>query len=361
MRLKTAALVAALICLTPSIAPATPFDLQFVISDPGSFTANQLAILNDSLAHVENMWETVLMGYNPGVSIPAVTMYVQATYSGLASANFSGTSFQGGFTYSTSGFININVNEIENFANWQGVPGPPTYKPPTNLNYIDELLAHETGHALGIGTLWTANGLYVFGSYQYTGVNAVNAYKAEFDPAATFMPVEDAGNIGTPNAHWDQRMRSSLQEGNPADPWSLDPRVGVVDQYGRDRGLEMMTGAIDPDYLEPFISRTTVQSMRDLGYTVAEFEDFNGDGSVTLADLTILQTNFNSTGLQIDSMAFGDADRDRDVDGFDLLLWQRAFVADGGAWPVPEPGAAVLAAIGILVSRRHSFRKPISG
>ena len=41
-------------------------------------------------------------------------------------------------------------------------------------------------------------------------------------------------------------------------------------------------------------------------------------------------------------MAFGDANRDRRVDGADFLLWQRAFVAGGGALSVPEPGAALL-------------------
>ncbi len=29
-----------------------------------------------------------------------------------------------------------------------------------------------------------------------------------------------------------------------------------------------MTGALDPDYGEPFLSRTTVQSLRDIGFAV---------------------------------------------------------------------------------------------
>jgi len=63
-------------------------------------------------------------------------------------------------------------------------------------------------------------------------------------------------------------MRSSPQEGNPSDPWSLSPLTGITDSQGRDLGLELMTGAIDPDYGEPFLSNMTVQSLRDLGYTV---------------------------------------------------------------------------------------------
>jgi MYXO-CTERM domain-containing protein len=49
------------------------------------------------------------------------------------------------------------------------------------------------------------------------------------------------------------------------------------------------------------------------------------------------------TGLQIDSMRFGDANRDRKVDMADLLLWQQAA-------GVPEPGSGMLAILGAVVS-----------
>jgi hypothetical protein len=319
--------------------PAIAFNLQLSINNgAGLFNATELAILNEALPRVERMWETVLTGYQPGISIASVPISINPVTSGLAAANFSGTVFQGGFRVTTSGFINININEIENFANWQG-PGA------NGLNFIDELLAHEAGHVLGIGTLWDDNGHYVSNSFQYTGQYGLAAYQAEFDPAATFVPVEDAGNPGTPNAHWDQLMRSSPQEGNPSDPWSLDPRVGVTDAYGRDRGLELMTGAIDPDFGQPFVSRFGVESMRDLGYTVAQFEDFNGDGAVDLLDRAILLSNAGASGLQVDSLAFGDANRDRVVDVTDLNLWR---VASG----IPEPSGMVLAAVGLLSALR---------
>lgn len=339
----------AIIVLTATLAigeraTAVAFDVDLsIVNSANQFDANEMNILTDAKTRVERMWETVLIGYQPGINISSVPITINATSSGLAAANFSGTTVQGGFTLATSGYLQINVNEIENFANWQG-PGA------NGRNYIDELIAHEVGHALGIGTLWSTNGVYSFGSYQYTGAHGVAAYQADFNQAVAYVPVENAGNPGTAEAHWDQRMRSSSQEGTPppADPYLLDPRVGVTDRYGRDRGLELMTGAIDADYGEPFISRFTVQSMRDLGYTVAEFEDFNGDGTVNIADLNILKANYGATGLEIDSMAFGDANRDRVVDGADFLQWQRAFAAGGGSLSVPEPGAASLLALGAL-------------
>ena len=245
------------------------FDVQFSIVDSGGqFTTNERDILDAALARAERMWETVITGYQPTIIIGSIPISIYPTTTGLAAATYSTPTYQGGFTLATQGFININVNEIENFANWQGVGA-------NGRNYIDELLAHEVGHVLGVGTLWVGNGVYETNTFHYTGVYGLAAYQAEFNQTVAFVPVENAGNPGTPNAHWDQLMRSSPQEGNPSDPWSLDPRVGVVDQYGRDRGLELMSGAIDPDYGEPFLSRFTVESMRDLGYTVAAFEDFN--------------------------------------------------------------------------------------
>ena len=338
-------LLAGAVLLATGVPRCAALDLQFTIANTvGEFNATELAILNEALPRVERMWETVITGYQPGINIPAVPIVIVATNSGLAAANFDGTTLQGGFRLATGGFININVNEIENFQNWQG-PGA------NGLNFIDELLAHETGHVLGVGTLWDDNGLYINNTFRYTGQHGLAAYKAEFNPAATWVPVENAGNPGTPNAHWDQRMRSSPQEGTPppADPFLLDPRVGVTDQYGRDRGLELMTGAIDPDYLEPFVSRFGVESMRDLGYTVAKFEDFNSDGTVDLLDRAILLANMGATGLQVDSMAFGDANTDRRIDMIDLNLWRAAF-------GVPEPGTLALALFAFVGAARHRSR-----
>jgi hypothetical protein len=111
----------------------------------------------------------------------------------------------------------------------------------------------------------------------------------------------------------------------------------------------LMTGAIDPDYGEPFLSRFTVESMRDLGYTVAKFEDFNGDGVVDLADRAILMANMGLTGMEVDSVAFGDANRDRVIDAADLALWQTAA-------GVPEPSTWVLAlgAAAVIRLRRRA-------
>jgi hypothetical protein len=110
-----------------------------------------------------------------------------------------------------------------------------------------------------------------------------------------------------------------------------------------------MTGAIDPDFLEPFVSRFTVQSLTDMGYAVTEFEDFNGDGQINVADRDILLAHMGATDLQIDSMAFGDANRDRKVDAADLALWRQAA-------GVPEPAGLALVAVSLLGALRRERR-----
>jgi hypothetical protein len=228
------------------------------VSNPSAFTPTQLQIVETALAQAEAMWESVIVGYQPGIGISSLPITVVGQTTGFASAQVLGTTTQGGFRLTTTGRINVNTTILEEFSNFRG----------NGTNVIDELMAHEIGHLLGIGTHWVANGVYTFGSGRYTGAHGLKAYREEFDSSAQWVPVELAGNPGTPNAHWDQLMRSSSQEGNPDDPFSLDPRLGIVDGHGRDLALELMTGAIDPDYGEPFLSRTTVQSLRDLGFVV---------------------------------------------------------------------------------------------
>jgi len=247
---------------------STNFDLRLTLSNSATFTPSQLAIVEEAIDSVENLWESVITGYQPGINVSRIDVTVTSG-SIFADARTTRSVLQGGFRINTAGIARLSPGVVDIFGSWDGSgPNPPNTEF-LGVNYIDELLAHEVGHVLGLNqSTWIANGLYQSGSGEYTGAFGVAAYREEFDPTATFIPVEQAGGFGTQNNHWDQLMRSSSQEGNPSDPWSLSPLTGITDSQGRDLGLELMTGAIDPDYGEPFLSNMTVQSLRDLGYTV---------------------------------------------------------------------------------------------
>jgi autotransporter-associated beta strand protein len=83
--------------------------------------------------------------------------------------------------------------------------------------------------------------------------------------------------------------------------------------------------------------------------------DFNGDGFVDGADLTVWSGNFGATGV---GTAEGDADGDGLVDGADFLIWQQNFTSPVGAAAVPEPAtlALVSVALATLVGVRRRSR-----
>lgn len=103
----------------------------------------------------------------------------------------------------------------------------------------DNLATHELGHCLGIGSFWSQLGLASGGSY--TGVHGCTAWQeiTGCGPGSC-PPVETDGGAATAGGHWDEAV---FEE-------------------------ELMTGyADDGDSVYP-VSKVTVGSLQDLGYTV---------------------------------------------------------------------------------------------
>jgi hypothetical protein len=191
----------------------------------------------------KSFWETVITGYGNGISLSGFT--ISATGSAidgvggiLGQAGPTSGVMQAGYALTTAGVMEFDTADIDALI--------------TKGSFTD-VIKHEMAHVIGFGTWWTNNNVYIDGTGRYTGANALAQYRTEFNqPGATFVPVELGGGAGTADAHW-----------NEADGGSAD--TGIADAQGRDTRYELMTGWLNsPSY----ISRTTMASFQDIGYTV---------------------------------------------------------------------------------------------
>jgi hypothetical protein len=104
------------------------------------------------------------------------------------------------------------------------------------------VILHEMGHVLGVGTIWEIKGLLTGAGTAdplFIGTQATAAYNQIFGLTATGVPVENSGGGGTRDSHWRETIFQT----------------------------ELMTGYLGPGVVNP-LSRITVGSLGDLGYTV---------------------------------------------------------------------------------------------
>jgi len=193
----------------------------------------------------EQLWEGVIMGYQPNIPLTGIAIDAQGLDLGengiLGWAAPEGIVTHGGFKLATSGYILLNTWYIDTMES----------------NTLKDVIAHEMAHVLGFGTLWNdpsdpVNNVYAEGSGEYTGAFGLASYQTEFNqPGATFVPVELGGGSGTANSHWNEGDGGGL--------------TGITDSQGRDLRNELMTGWLnDPT----FLSQTTIYSFQDIGYEV---------------------------------------------------------------------------------------------
>ncbi len=137
---------------------------------------------------------------------------------------------------------------------------------------LEDVILHEMGHVLGIGTLWGLND-FVIGAGtndpQYVGSQATAEYNDLFGLNGSSIPVANTGGSGTRDAHW---------------------RESVFDN-------ELMTGYIDAG--DNPISRVTVASLADLGYEVnlAAADSYSAPAQSLGGQLTASVAGETLTGL----------------------------------------------------------------
>ena len=218
-------------------ASAAPFTIS--VNFTGGLTSSQQSIFSTAA----NIWMGLLPSYQPGISIAALNINASGVaFDGvggiLGGAGPDTLTTQGGYTLATTGTMQFDSADLANME--------------SNGTLLPVIL-HEMAHVMGFGTLWTANGVYINNTGQYTGPAALSTYKVEFSqPSATFIPVELGGSPGTANGHWNE-----FDGGG-----SL---TGIISPLG-DMQFEIMTGWINTPY---FISQTTVASFVDIGFQSA--------------------------------------------------------------------------------------------
>lgn len=106
---------------------------------------------------------------------------------------------------------------------------------------LNDVITHEMGHVLGIGTIWMKKGLLAGPTTQnptFTGTNAKKEFGTLMGTGPKPVPVENTGGPGTRNSHWRDSVFAN----------------------------ELMTGFVGAAG-NP-LSRLTVASLQDLGYQV---------------------------------------------------------------------------------------------
>ncbi len=122
---------------------------------------------------------------------------------------------------------------------------------------LKDVITHEMGHVLGIGTIWSFKNLLKKGGTSnptFTGKAAMKAFGALRGSGPKEVPVENTGGPGTADSHWRETVFRN----------------------------ELMTGFIGSTG-NP-LSRMTVASLQDLGYVV----DLNAAEAYSLPNLQSL-------------------------------------------------------------------------
>lgn len=120
-----------------------------------------------------------------------------------------------------------------------------------------DVIVHEMGHVLGVGTIWGMKGLLKKAGTvnpTFTGKNARREYGVLRGSGPKDVPVENTGGQGTADSHWRESVfRNELMTG-------------------------FVGGADNP------VSRMTIASLQDLGYAV----DMNAAEPYSLPNLLML-------------------------------------------------------------------------
>jgi hypothetical protein len=213
------------------------FSIVLTINDPGGHAS---PAITQAFANAELFWESKIDGYRHAEVGVISNLFITANFIAidgaggtLGEAAVTSALFRSNFVTPTRGFINFDVADLQDSV---------------KNDFFETIVLHEMAHAIGFSSvLWDLNGA-VSGNADttYTGVRGLDQYSVEFDPTATFVPLEENGGAGTAYTHWDEELflNHLAVNGNSANP-------------------ELMTGFLDGS--DVTISQTTLASFEYIG------------------------------------------------------------------------------------------------
>lgn len=220
------------------IVPDSEFhiDVEFL----GGLTTTQRAVFHDAAAR----WEEIIVGDLPpdivnGVEIDDVVI-------GAQGKEIDGAGGPDGNVLGQAGPIHLRDGSLLPSTGKMAFDSHDLAEMEADGSLMD-VIVHEMGHVLGIGTLWSLHNLLQdpvdgFGEDNpvFVGPRAIAEYALIRGGSASMpVPVADRGGAGTRNGHWRERTFDN----------------------------ELMTGWINQGTVNP-ISRMSVASLEDLGYQV---------------------------------------------------------------------------------------------
>lgn len=215
------------------VQPAKPrvdSNFQIAVRFLGGLSASQRSVFEFAAAR----WQELIKGSLPAVEVDGETVTgVVILAEGRAIDGPSGVLGEAGpelirpeTKLPIRGIMAFDSADLENMEN--------------DSSLVD-VIVHEMGHVLGLGTLWKPMGL-IAGSGtsdpRFIGPLAQAAYQALGGDASTGVPLANTGGPGTAEGHW----RDSVFR------------------------TELMTGYLDPGS-NP-VSRLTLAALEDMGYEV---------------------------------------------------------------------------------------------
>ena len=128
-----------------------------------------------------------------------------------------------------------------------------------------DVITHEMGHVIGIGTIWDNKGLLSgagTNNPRFTGTAARKEYGILKGTAPTAVPVENTGGPGTMNSHWRETVfKNELMSGFIAAPNNPLSRLTVA-------SLQDVGYVVDLSAAEPY-ALPNLQALAEAGLMIA--------------------------------------------------------------------------------------------